>query len=134
MEKFMWVSSGTEIQVVDMMVKTQDKIKMAKIQKEVEENNIHERIKEIKVEYIIKESGIERTMLEKCKERDGLRRLVDDRFIGNMTTCARVMRVSTSTVSRVVSGETRMGGRLLRGIIGYFEKNGLEYSEYFSFK
>jgi len=71
--------------------------------------------------------------IQKSKERDALRRLVEERFGGNMTTCARAARVSTSTVSRVINGETRMGGRLLRGIMGYLERNKLQYSDYFSF-
>lgn len=115
-----------------VIIQGEDKI--SKAQEEINMDKIQEEIKQRKNEYIIKASRSEKTILEKSKERDGLRRLVQDRFRGNMTTCARAARVSTSTVSRVVSGETRMGGMLLRGIIGYFEKNNLEYNEYFSFK
>jgi len=39
-----------------------------------------------------------------------------------MTTCVRAARVSTSTVSRVISGETRIGGKLLRGLMAYFRR------------
>lgn len=134
MEKINGLNNKNEITGEDEMSKIQDEIKMNEIEKEMEEKRIKEEIKERQKDEIIKASRCEKTVLQKSKERDGLRRLVEDRFRGNMTTCARAARVSTSTVSRVVKGETMMGGRLLRGLIGYFEKNNLDYNNYFSFK
>jgi len=101
--------------------------------KNIGEDKIEEKNNINKIEKENKLSISEKISLQKSKERDGLRRLVEGRFAGNMTTCARAARVSTSTVSRVINGETRMGGRLLRGIIGYLERNNLQYSDYFSF-
>ena len=79
------------------------------------------------------EEFIKKINIQKNKDRDSLRRLVQERFGGNMTTCARAARVSTSTVSRVINGETRIGGKLLRGIIGYFQRTNLDCNDYFSF-
>lgn len=137
MENSNVLTTKNKIQGGNKMIKNQEEINMDKIQEEIEENitqkDIKKEIKQREIEVIIRNSKNEKTILQKSKERDGLRRLVDNEFRGNMTTCARAARVSTSTVSRVINGETRMGGRLLRGIMGYLERNNLQYSDYFSF-
>ena len=122
------ITKGNEIEGGDSMNKIKEEININEIKEYTEEEIIKREI-----EAANRKCKIEKEKMNKSKERDGLRRLVEDRFGGNMTTCARAARVSTSTVSRVINGETRMGGRLLRGIMGYIERNELQYSDYFSF-
>lgn len=76
----------------------------------------------------------------KQQERDGLRRLIKDRFGDNRSTCAKVMKVSPSTISRVLSGKMGIGPKLMRGIIAYFQRNdiknlrGIDYRDYFYYR
>ena len=60
----------------------------------------------------------------------GLNMLVIERFNGNMNTCARVLNVSPSTISRVISGSRQPGGKLIYSIVTYCYKRKLDYKKY----
>lgn len=66
----------------------------------------------------------------KTIDGEGVRRLVNERFNGNMNTCARVLNVSHSTISRVISGKRKPGGKLIYSIVSYCNNRGIDYNNY----
>jgi plasmid maintenance system antidote protein VapI len=66
----------------------------------------------------------------KTIDGEGLKKLVNERFNGNMNTCARVLNVSHSTISRVISGKRNPGGKLIYSIVTYCNKREIDYNRY----
>ena len=60
----------------------------------------------------------------------GIKKLVDERFNGNMNTCARVIDVSPSTISRVVSGKSNGSIKLVVHVVDYCNKRNLKTGDY----
>ncbi|MBE6050958.1 MAG: hypothetical protein E7214_09995 [Clostridium sp.] len=63
----------------------------------------------------------------------GIKKLVDERFNGNMNTCARVINVAPSTISRVVSGKSNGSIKLVVHVVDYCNKRNLKTGDYIFF-
>lgn len=61
---------------------------------------------------------------------EGIRRLVNERFDGNMNTCARILNVAPSTISRVINGRRNPGSKLIYSVIDYCNKKDFDYRKY----
>lgn len=64
------------------------------------------------------------------RSSEGIKRLVDERFDGNMNTCSRVLNVTPSTISRVIKGSRNAGSKLIYSVIDYCYKRDLDYRKY----
>lgn len=64
------------------------------------------------------------------RSSEGIRRLVNERFDGNMNTCSRVLNVTPSTISRVINGRRNAGSKLIYSVIDYCYKRDLDYRKY----
>lgn len=61
-------------------------------------------------------------------------KLIEYEFDNNRKACAIELKLSESTISRILNGKARVGGKTLVSIIKYCNNKGIDYLEYTLFK
>jgi len=62
-------------------------------------------------------------------KRDGFLKLLEKDFQGNCAKCARALNVNTSTVCRVINGNSKGGIKLLTKLMQYCKSNDISYED-----
>jgi len=62
-------------------------------------------------------------------KREGFLELLEKNFEGNCAKCARAINVNTSTVCRIINGNSKGGLQVVTKLMQYCKKNGVNYEK-----
>lgn len=66
-------------------------------------------------------------------EGEKLQKFIDDCCKGNRGSCASILGISESTISRIINGKNNAGRRMIAKMMKYCIENSIDFKEYISF-
>lgn len=63
----------------------------------------------------------------------GLQKFIDDNFDGNRKCCSIEIKISESTLSRIIKGKSCPGIKVSSNIMKYCKMQNIDYSKYISY-